>query len=232
VNINARAAARLLSVPESRIYEWVSSGDLPCHRVQDQLRFNRVELLEWAAARRLKIAPELFEDERRPGGNGSGLRLSQALRAGGVHRDIAGDDARAVLGAIARRLPVPEGVDREQVAALFAARQGLTPVGGGIAIPHARSPVVLPEARPTVALAFLARPIEVAAGDGKPVQALFVVFSPAIRVHLEVLSKIASALADESFHGLVERRAGDAEIFGRLAALEAGRPSPAPEASA
>src|SRR5437870_9798790 len=100
MNLNARAAARLLNVTEERIYVWAAEGVLPSHKVQDQLRFNRVELLEWAASRRMKVAPELFQDDRRAAG---GFRLSRALEAGGIHRGVVAADARAALAAIVER---------------------------------------------------------------------------------------------------------------------------------
>lgn len=220
MNLNARAAARLLCVSEEKIYEWAKEGILPAYKVQEQLRFNRVELLEWASTRRMKVAPDLFEDERHHG-NGGAFKLSRGLAAGGIHRDVAGTDGRTALHALIALLPLPEGVSRETVAALFAAREGVAPVGDGVAIPHARAPAVLPLAHPLVALGFLAKPVDMKARDGKPVGVLFVLFSPSIRVHLDVLAKLAAALSDLEFQALVGRRAADEQILGRLAALEA-----------
>jgi PTS system nitrogen regulatory IIA component len=222
MNLDARAAARLLCVPVAKIFEWAQEGALPCYKVQEQLRFNRVELLEWAAARRMKVAPELFGEERpaERRGAGNGFRLSRALASGGVFRDVAGESERVVLRTLAMLLPLPPEADRETVAELFAAREGVTPVGDGIAIPHARAPAVLPLGEPLLALAFLARPLDLRARDKKPVHALFAVFSPTVRAHLDALSKIARALTDATFHGLVARAAPTEEILARLAAIE------------
>jgi PTS system nitrogen regulatory IIA component len=225
MNLNVRSAAQLLGVSETKIYEWVDEGIIPSFRIQDQVRFNRVELLEWAAARRMRVAPELFDDERRPA-NGSAFKLSKALAAGGIHRDIAAADGRSALRELGGRLPLPPGIDRSAVIEIFAAREGVTPVGGGIAIPHARAPVVIPIQLPIVALGFLARPIDIGASDGKPVGALFVVFSPTIRKHLDALSKIAFALSNPDFHGLLERQAPSEEILDRISALEAAATTP------
>jgi PTS system nitrogen regulatory IIA component len=220
MNMNARAAAHLLCVPEAKIYEWVNEGILPSYKIQEQVRFNRVELLEWAASRRLRVAPELFEDERR-GTNRTALRLSLALAAGGIHRDIVAVDKRMALRALAKLLPLPPTIDPETIANLISAREGVTPVGDGIAIPHARAPVVLPIQEPIVLLGFLARSIDVDAPDRKPAGALFMVFSPTIRTHLDVLAKIAFALSNRGIHALIERHAPSAEILDALSELEA-----------
>jgi len=228
VNLNARAAARLLGVPEPKVHEWAAAGTLPSHRVHEQLRFNRVDLIEWASARKMKVRLDPFDDderEERPAG-GPAFRPARALERSGVRRGIEAGDARAALAAVARLVPLPPAVDREAVAALFAARAGLTPVGGGIAIPHARSPAVLPLDEPAVVLGFLARPIDAGAADRRPVGALFAVFSRTVREHLDILAAIAAALSDDRFHEAVARAAPDAEVLGRLRAIEGteGRP--------
>src|SRR3954469_6202447 len=103
MNLNTRAAARLLCVPEERIYAWVAEGVLPSYRVQEELRFNRVALLEWATARGMRAAPELFEDEHPRGAKG--FRLSVALEAGGIRRDLQADDVPGALRALVAVLP-------------------------------------------------------------------------------------------------------------------------------
>ncbi|HVY60424.1 MAG TPA: PTS sugar transporter subunit IIA, partial [Planctomycetota bacterium] len=150
--------------------------------------------------------------------------LSRALERGGIRRGVEAADARAALRAIVAGLELPPGIDRETVAALFAAQETLVPVGGGVAIPHARAPVVLPLKDPLVALAFLARPVPSTARDGGPIGAAFAVFSPTVRIHLHVLSKIGQALNDDATHALIARRAPDAELLARLREVEAAAP--------
>ena len=70
MRVTVREAAALLKAPEAQVYEWIESGDLPAHRINDQFRINRSELLEWATGRNIAVAPALFhedeEDERIP----------------------------------------------------------------------------------------------------------------------------------------------------------------------
>ena len=48
--IDVRDSARLLNVSEKTIYRWVKQGKLPAYRINEQYRFNRAELLEWATS--------------------------------------------------------------------------------------------------------------------------------------------------------------------------------------
>ena len=56
-------AARLLDVSEKTIYRWIKQGSIPAYRLNEQYRFNRAELLEWATSRRISISPEIFREE-------------------------------------------------------------------------------------------------------------------------------------------------------------------------
>jgi len=75
-------AAKLLQTTEKQIYGWVDEGDIPFETVNEQVRFNRSELLEWATLRRLPIASDVF----RQADLEEGLplpSLAEALAAGG-----------------------------------------------------------------------------------------------------------------------------------------------------
>ena len=56
-------AARLLDVSDKTIYRWIKQGSIPAYKLNEQYRFNRAELLEWATARRISISPEIFREE-------------------------------------------------------------------------------------------------------------------------------------------------------------------------
>jgi PTS system nitrogen regulatory IIA component len=220
MDLTVRDAARLLNVSDKTVYHWIEDGSLPAHRLLDQYRLNRVELLEWATAQKIKVSPELFRD---PEASRDACTLVQAVENGGVHYGIAGVDKSAVLRAVVERLSLPNDMDADYFYQLFMAREALssTGIGNGIAVPHARNPVVLHLTQPAIAISFLERPVDFGALDGQPVYVLFTLLSPNTRVHLQILSRLAFVLRDAAFQALLERRAGRDELLGRLAAIEA-----------
>ncbi len=220
MKLTVREAARLLAVGETEIYRWVDAGSIPCYLVNHQPRFARTELLEWATARRLPVSPELFEDE---GGGGRGPALTEVLERGGVHRAVGGDTRGQVLQAAITCLPGIDGPDRELLAELVLAREagGSTAIGEGIAIPHVRSPVVCPGGRPAISLCFLDTPLDFHASDGQPVHTLFLIVTPTIPTHLQLLAKLSRALLDLGFKAAVAGRAPDAAILARASEVEA-----------
>jgi nitrogen PTS system EIIA component len=228
MNLNVRDASKLLKVSEKTIYRWIDQGKLPALRIHDQYRFNRVELLEWATARRINVSPDIFTEpesaEPMPG-------LHAALQAGGIFYRLEGRSKAEVLRSVVEHMRLPEAVDREFLLRVLQAREELasTGVGDGIAIPHVRYPVVLHVAAPTLTLGFLEHPVDFGALDGRPVHALFVLASPTVRAHLHLLSHLGYTLRDPDFRAALKQQASREELLERLRTLEAALPGAAPD---
>ncbi len=196
MNLSVRDTAGLLEVSEKTIYRWIKQQVIPAYRVQDQYRFNRAEVLEWATSRRLSVSSEIFrepeaEDQPIPS-------LLDALEAGGVYYRVSGVDQATALQEVVGLLRLPEEVDRAFLLRVLLAREAIasTGVGDGIAIPHVRNPVVLHVRRPLLSLCFLERSIEYGALDGQPVNTLFTIISPTTRAHLHLMAKLSFVLRD------------------------------------
>ncbi len=90
--------------------------------------------------------------------------------------------------------------DREEYKKSILAReeQGSTAVGGGIAIPHAKSAAV---SAPSLAAMTVPEGVDYEALDGEPSKLLFMIAAPSNGgdVHLEVLSRLMTLLMDEDF---------------------------------
>jgi PTS system nitrogen regulatory IIA component len=227
MQLTVRDVSSLLKVSEKTVYRWINQGILPAYRVNDQYRFNRAELLEWATSRKMNVAAELFEEPESSATPVPGL--VEALRAGGIFYRVGGADRESALRSLVEYMRLPEEVDRDFLLRVLLAREALqsTGIGDGIAIPHVRNPIVLHVSRPMITLCFLERPVEFGALDGKPVDILFSLISPTVRGHLRLLSRLAFALNDPQFKAAVLRQAGAEEIL-----AEAGRIDAALRASA
>jgi PTS system nitrogen regulatory IIA component len=220
MNLSVRDAAGLLNVSEKTIYRWIKQQAIPAYRVQDQYRFNRAEILEWATSRRLSVSSDLMKE---PEAEGQPVpSLSEALEAGGVFYRVSGLDKASALGEVVALLRLPEEVDRAFLLRVLLAREAIAPtaVGDGIAIPHVRNPVVLHVGRPSLALCFLERPIDYGALDGRPVHTLLTIISPTTRAHLRLMSKLGFVLRDAGVRRAISHQDSRQEILREIARAE------------
>jgi nitrogen PTS system EIIA component len=220
MKLSVRDAARLLNVSEKSVYRWIKEGAIPAYQVNDQYRFNRAELLEWATSRKIQVSAEIFAEPE--GGETPLPSLCEALRMGGIYYRIGGTDKASVLHSVVDTMKLPEEVDRDFLYQVLLAREALgsTGVGDGIAIPHVRNPIVLHLSRPMVTLSFLEKPVDFGALDGQPVTTLFTLISPTVRAHLHLLSRLGFALRDPRFKGAVVNQASRDEILEALKKVE------------
>jgi PTS system nitrogen regulatory IIA component len=119
-------------------------------------------------------------------------------------------------------LRLPPDIDRDFVCAALMAREnaGSMGIGGGIAIPHVRNPVILPIRDACAAVGFPRSPIDFGAMDRRPVFAIFALFCPSVRVHLRLLARLAYVLRDRDVRAALERQAGRDEILAVIRAEE------------
>lgn len=220
MKLTVQDIARIFSLSEKTIYRWINKGDIPAYKINEQYRFNRTEIIEWATAKRINFSPELFEE---PEGESGPIRsLSDSLDAGGVFYRVSGSSKDEVLKEIVRIIKIPESVDPEFLFKVLMAREkmGSTAVGEGIAIPHARMPLVLHVSKPSVSLCFLEEPVEFGALDGKPVFALFTIISPTIRSHLYLLARLSYLLRNDEFKQILFEHGNRSAILETVRKLE------------
>ncbi len=226
MQLNIREVSKLLKVSESKVKEWIRRGILRADRVDYQYRLHRSDLLERTSSREINIRAEIFSASEAEGG--AAPTLVEAVRAGGVFRGLDGADKAAALRAVVDTLVLPPHIDRESVSQALLAREtiGSTAIGGGIAIPHVRRPILLSGARASISLCLFERPIDFDAFDGIPVFAIFLLISPTARTHLRLLSRLSSALHDANLNGALARRAPSEEILAEFQRVEdaMGRP--------
>jgi nitrogen PTS system EIIA component len=224
MQLSVKDAASILNVSEKTIYRWIKQETIPCYKINEQYRFNRAELLEWATSRRIQVSPDIFAEKYES--KQSLPTLAEALKAGGIFYRVEGEDQRSVLENVVGLLNLPEEVDRQFLFQVLLAREtlGSTGIGDGIAIPHVRNPVVLHVSKPTVSLIFLEKPIDFNAIDSKPVDTLFTLISPTVRAHLHLLSRLGIILRDGSVKEALRSRSSRDVLMEAFSAAEAALP--------
>jgi PTS system nitrogen regulatory IIA component len=220
MDLRVNDVARLLGESEETVYQWARDGSLPAYRVHEQYCFNRVHLQEWAAAHGRRLPPSLFAPARPQ----TRTSLRAALERGGIHYNVGGSGRDEVLAAVARLPGVPAAVDVALLEQLLVSRERMasTGIGEGIAIPHTRDPLIVHIDEPILMLCFLASPVDFHAIDGKPVNVLFTLLSPAVQTHLHALSRLAFMLHDAELRELLRITAPALAILERVKSLESG----------
>lgn len=219
MELKVRDVAKLLGVSEKTIYRWLAEGKIPAYRLHEQYRFSKAEVLAWAQAQRVAVAPEALT-EASPAQE---VSLAQALQQGGILYRLQGNEKTEVLRQLVAAMPLPPGLDREFLFQVLVARETMasTSIGDGIALPHPRTPILTAGAPPQVTLAFLQKPVDFGALDGKPVSALFAVLAPSSATHLKLLAQLAFALEQQPFRVLIQNVADRQEIIAQAAAVDA-----------
>lgn len=219
MELSVRDSARLLNVSEKTIYRWIKQGTLPAYRVNEQYRFNRAELLEWATSRRVNVSAEIFAE---PQNGHAPVGLAEAILAGGIYYRVTGGEKSASLRSAVELMPLPQEVDRDFVLQVILARESLgsTAIGNGIALPHVRNPVVMHVPRPMVTLCFLEKPVAFDALDAQPVHTLFTMLSPTVRAHLQMLARLSFALHQPEFAEVISRHGSREEILKACEAVD------------
>ncbi|MCX6984367.1 MAG: PTS sugar transporter subunit IIA, partial [Lentisphaerae bacterium] len=173
MQLTVHDVSKYFNVSERTVYRWIDQKIIPAYKINDQFRFNRAELLEWATAQKINVSPEIFEspkpeDEVPPS-------ICESVKAGGIFFRIEGADKKTVLKNVVDIMKLPEDVDRGILYDVLLARENMasTGIGEGIAIPHVRNPVILNVGYPVITLCFLEKPIDFGALDKQDVYCLF-----------------------------------------------------------
>lgn len=140
--------------------------------------------------------------------------IAKLIHRGGIYIDVEASTPAEVYDYISKRIDLPEGVTAETVANALKAREGVlsTAVGNGIALPHARTPIMKDESEQRIVLVYLKKPISMDAPDERPVSTMFILLTHNPQIHLKVLSSLAGLFRSARFRSALEEHAGEAEL--------------------
>ena len=200
--------ARCMNLDPGIVERWIRQGRMPVKRKGELCVFNPEVLKKWARGYNFEfvmpgtraILPPPLEDP---------LTLRAAMKQGGFHYNLPGSTVKETLRAAvdrmeglgplhAREILYEKMVDREQTMS--------TGIGGGVAIPHPRTPVQGMAVQSLIATCFLEKPIDFKALDKKPVHVIFVLVAPSAKQHLMLLARLSFCLKDDSFLTFLESR--------------------------
>ena len=212
--------AGALDLPQSKIERWIRQGRIPLNRRGDECTFDRQGLERWARQHHLRFV--MKDEEKKQGGIPADESLLAALGQGGIHYDIEGETVSDVMHATVARLTVVAPATKPELVAKLIEREHLTStgLGNGIAVPHPREPESLAIASASISACYLKQPVDFKALDGKPVTLLFVLLSPTVRTHLQLLSRLSYGLRNRSFVNFLHRTPEPDDLLKEVAALE------------
>jgi len=205
MDLKIKDVADLLNVSETTIRRWLTDKKIPTYRIDNQYRFNRLEIEDWVMSQKLgKNIPhpiqstqsthqENFSENTSTTSRGSKqFSLYRAIHKGGVLYNIPGDNKEEVIRNTVKQIASELNLDPDAISDLLMDRENLQPtaLNNGIAIPHTRD-FLLNVHFDMVTVVFPQHPIEYGALDNKPVHTLFFLFASDDKRHLHLLAKIA-----------------------------------------
>lgn len=208
-----------IGVSRTTIERWIRQGKLPVSKKGRTYSFHVRDLKNWAAKNHISLNLEPRpaqgpETEKQ-------VSLTTALETGGVYHDInTGPDVPSVINACVERIKaVPDDFKTDLVRQLVKREEALsTGIGGGIAIPHPRTPLEYLE-HPIVAACFLKTPVDYHALDNQPVSTLFFILFPELKFHLHLLSSLSLCLRNRQFNEFLKTCPEQSELIQKIDAL-------------
>ena len=220
MQLSIEKIACALDLPKGKIERWIRQGRIPLVRQDNVCTFDQQALERWASQHNLTFRPD--EPQLQECGLTDQTSLAAALKWGGVHRDGPGTQVADVMRAAVDRIGCIAVPDKPRLVEKLLEREALasTGIGKGIAIPHPREPESVGIDTPAVAACFLSAPIEFHSLDGRPVAILFILLSPSVQVHLQILSRLSFCLRQEDFVAFLQQRPEPAALVSRLDQME------------
>lgn len=201
---------------------WIRQGKIPVNKQGDMGIYNVSELNRWADKQR-KTSLNSEDKFRTPqgdmaaqssSGDLSDLILLAALKRGGIFQGVKGEDKGEILKAAVDLIPDYPGKNNSEILDQLMEREKLTStgIGEGVAIPHPRNPLSQGLTEPMIVTCFPEKEIPFQSIDDQPVFVIFLMLSPTVEIHLNMLSRLSFCLRHSHFIRFI-RQAPDAEHF-------------------
>ncbi len=141
--------------------------------------------------------------------------IAELIHKGGVYKDVEGSSPEEIYGNFVKIMNFPEGLNKNTVFEALCSREKImsTAVGGGIALPHARFPVIKSDNEQQISVVYLKKPIDMNAPDERKVFVMFVILTSNQKTHIQVLSELVQLFQKKEFKKLLEQNADEAQLL-------------------
>lgn len=148
--------------------------------------------------------------------------LAQLIHRGGVFKNVEGSTPQEIYSKVCKMIDLPDGMTSETVYNALCDREAVlsTAVGNGIALPHARAPIMRDASEQRICVVYLKNPIDMKAPDEREVFVMFVLLAHNSQIHLKVLSSLAALFRDAKFKKALELRSDEATLASIIKELE------------
>jgi PTS system nitrogen regulatory IIA component len=220
--LNIIELAQSLGAEESEVEGWIRNDGLPHVTDRGRLLFDRTQVVAWAESHGLAakvgfLAPQTSRVQ-------GGKRLETMLHTGGIWRDVPAANVLKLFADIVARLPGAPPNVRRMLQQRLRAPNGISwaLVGGGLGLPHLRTPIAIGRDAGIFAIVLLrdALAVNEPVPDQQPIRRLLFFVAPSPRAHLEILAQLSAALSRGNLGKLIDDGAPDEEIFAAVAAAE------------
>lgn len=142
------------------------------------------------------------------------IKVGDLILRGGVINSIDANTPFEVYEQIKTKIKLPKSVTPDILQEGLSARERVlsTAVGRGIALPHCRDILLSGGDEQQITVVYLKEPIDMNAPDGRKVDTMFVLLTSNSQSHLQVLSRLAGLIKDDSFVELLRSRASAEEL--------------------
>ena len=142
------------------------------------------------------------------------VNMGELILRGGVINNIDADSPLEVYEQLKSKIKLPKSVTPDILYEGLCAREKVlsTAVGRGIALPHCRDIILSGSDEQQITVVYLKNPIDMNAPDGRKVDTMFVLLTSNSQSHLQVLSRLAALIKNDSFVELLRNRATAEEL--------------------
>lgn len=215
MDLQIKDVADLLQVSQDTVCQWIDEKTIPVYQINDQYRFNRMEVERWMLNRKRDPKQCSFGEKGENERYGTqAYSFFRAIHKGDVLLDVPGETKEEVISYVVKEIAAKEQLDAEGLTELLLDRENLqsTGLGNGVAIPHTRDTFL--ENKPNfITVAFPKKPIPFDSLDKKPVHVLFFLFASDDKKHLHLLAKIAHFCSQPGAQIFLDSRPAKAEVL-------------------